>query len=640
VRAIPYDRANTSLAPFLMCPSCRAEYDDVLNRRFHAQPIACPACGPQIWLEGTDENRIEPERAIMAAAELIQQGEIVAIKGLGGIHLACDATHEIAVQRLRQGKHRYHKPFALMARDLAMIEGYCAVNQLEQTLLQSPAAPIVLLCRASELPCPLALAPNLPTLGFMLPYTPLHHLLLQQLDQPIVLTSGNLSDQPQCITNGAARAHLGAIASYFLLHDREIVNRVDDSVVRVVQGQVQVLRRARGYAPAPIALPPGFEAAAPVLAMGSELKNTVCLLRAGEAILSQHLGDLENGAAYTAYQETLALYQQLFEHRPTIIATDLHPDYLSTKLGQQLATVNHLSLYGIQHHHAHTAAVMAERGLPLTTGPVLGIALDGLGYGSDGTLWGGEFLKADYVGFQRLAHLQPVALLGGAQAMRQPWRNTYAQLAALGWERLQADYGDLELVQWLRQKPTALLDQMLAQGVQAPLASSAGRLFDAVAAALNCCRERASYEGQGAIELEALIGPADLAQATPYPFSIQNGQLSAQPLWPELLRDLQRGGGRTDRSALARSQLAANFHLGFAQALVALAQQLCQAHLLTTVVLSGGVFQNAILLTLVQSGLQALGLRVLIPQQVPLNDGGIALGQAVIAAAQKLRKGH
>ncbi|WP_208346751.1 Sua5/YciO/YrdC/YwlC family protein, partial [Aetokthonos hydrillicola] len=354
------------------------------------------------------------------------------IKGLGGIHLACDATQETTVQKLRQRKRRYRKPFALMARNIAIIEEYCVVNAKERELLESSAAPIVLLHQRDENPIKNSIAPSVApgqnTLGFMLPYTPLHHLILKRMNRPIVLTSGNLSDEPQCIDNDEAREKLGKIADYFLLHDRAIANRVDDSVVRVIGDKVQTVRRARGYAPAPINLPPGFNKTPQILAMGGELKNTFCLLRDGQAFISQHLGDLENAAAFKAYQDTLNLYLNLFEHQPEAIAIDLHPEYLSTKFGKELAASSSLALYHIQHHHAHIAACMAENGIPLNSPPVLGIALDGLGYGEDGTLWGGEFLLTDYRSFKRLATFKPVAMIGGIQAIKEPWRNTYAQL--------------------------------------------------------------------------------------------------------------------------------------------------------------------------------------------------------------------
>lgn len=654
IRHLPYDRQSTSMAWFEMCPSCRQEYQDVGNRRFHAQPVACPVCGPKVWLERADGKPSNPSLSLVdeaeAVATLILRGEIVAIKGLGGVHLACDATNDAAVQNLRQRKHRYHKPFALMVKDLAAITPYCQVSPQEAELLQSPAAPIVLLTQLptpdSRLPPPLspALSPRLGTLGVMLPYTPLHHLILQRLDRPIVMTSGNRSDEPQCITNEAVREQLGDIATYFLLHNRDIVNRVDDSVVRVVDGQPQVWRRARGYAPAPIALPAGFEDVPPVLALGGELKSTFCLLRPGQAILSQHLGDLENAAAHQGYRQTLDLYLNLFEYEPTHLVVDAHPEYLSTKLGQDWAERQSLPHTTVQHHHAHIAACMADNGLPLDTAPVLGIALDGLGYGDDGTLWGGECLLADYRQYRRLAHLKPVAMLGGTQAIRQPWRNTYAHLvAAFGsWDTVQKAFPKLDLVRFFKNQPLALLDSMLAQNLNAPLASSAGRLFDAVAAAVGLCREAATYEGQGAIELEALIQPQHLetAQDSAYSFALQGASdgadlhtsdpqplvLDPTPMWTNLLQDLQQN---TDPALIA-----ARFHVGFANAIATLAHHLAQRHQLTTVALSGGVFQNQVLASHLRQRLQSLDLTVLTHHQVPPNDGGLSLGQAVIAAAQ------
>ncbi|MDX2228233.1 MAG: carbamoyltransferase HypF [Leptolyngbyaceae cyanobacterium bins.349] len=643
IQTLPYDRPHTSMAAFPMCPECAEAYHNVGDRRFHAQPVACHQCGPHAWLERADGRAIVAAMvsrmdAVDAACTFIQRGAIVAIKGIGGMHLACDATNEAAVQKLRQRKRRYDKPFALMARDLAVIEQYCLISDEDRKLLESPAAPIVLLKvkPAPSLPHSPSLAPELSTLGFMLPYTPLHHLMLRRLNRPIVFTSGNLSDEPQCIDNTEAHEKLGAIADFFLLHNRAIVNRVDDSVVRVIHGQPQVLRRARGYAPAPIPLPAGFEQAPNILAMGSELKNTFCLLKNGRAILSQHLGDLENAAALMTYQNTLKLYLDLFQHQPAAIAIDQHPEYLSTKLGRDLAESQSLPLHPIQHHHAHVAACMVENNIPLDSPSVLGIALDGLGMGNDGTLWGGEFLLTHYTHYQRLARFQPVALLGGNQAMVQPWRNTYAHLmATFDWNELQANYGNLELIQFLDNQPRSLLDQMRQKGINSPLASSAGRLFDAVAAALGLSREKVSYEGQAAIQLEALIQTADLAlaQASPYALSWQEIQtasqmmleLDSQAMWRSLLNDLQQ--------LTAPGMIAAKFHMGLANAIAQLVQRLSQTHAFTHVALTGGVWQNAILAHSVQQHLTAMNFTVLTHHLVPPNDGGLSLGQAAIAAA-------
>ena len=660
IRAVPYDRCNTSMTAFPMCPDCAQEYHDIENRRFHAQPVACQVCGPKAWLERADGKPITASMFSLlddvdAVCTLLQQGEIVAIKGLGGIHLACDATNEAAVQKLRSRKHRYHKPLALMARDMAVIEYYCTPSSKERDLLQSPAAPIVLLHQKepgterenSSIQNPIApsVAPVQSTLGFMLPYTPLHHLILQRMDRPIVLTSGNLSDEPQCIDNDEARGKLGNIADYFLFHNRDIVNRVDDSVVRVVRENLQFIRRARGYAPAPINLPPGFKATPNILAMGSELKNTFCMLRDGQAILSQHLGDLENAAAFEAYQTTLNLYLNLFEHKPVAIAIDQHPEYLSAKLGKELAAANSLKLHSIQHHHAHIAACMAENGLPLDTSPVLGIALDGLGYGNDGMFWGGEFLLADYRGYQRLGTFKPVAMIGGEQAIYQPWRNTYAQLiSAFNWDDLCQKYRNLELLAFLEKQPRLLLNQLIKKGINSPLATSCGRLFDAVAAALDICRESCSYEGQGAMEMEAVVDNTilkDVEEDSVYPFTIgslksrQGKQrlninpllyLEPQPMWQSLLDDLQQ--------TIPKPVIAAKFHKGLAIAIATMVNQLDHYHEIERVALTGGVFQNQILLEQVSERLEKMGLTVLTHHLVPPNDGGLSLGQAVIAAAQ------
>ena len=657
IRAIPYDRCNTSMSAFVFCPECEKEYHDIENRRFHAQPVACHTCGPKAWLERADGKPVTASMFSMlddvdAVCTLLQKGEIVAIKGIGGIHLACDATQAAAVQKLRQRKQRYDKPFALMARDIGIIEQYCIVNDIEKALLTSPAAPIVLLKRQeaegrgqelinspSSPPTPRPIAPSVApgqnTLGFMLPYTPLHHLILKRMNRPIVLTSGNLADEPQCIDNDEAREKLGTIADYFLLHNREIVNRIDDSVVRVVENKTQIIRRARGYAPAPIKLPPGFDNVPQVLAMGSELKNTFCLLRGGEAIVSQHLGDLENAAAFNAYQNTLNLYLNLFQHQPQAIAIDLHPEYLSTKLGKELAAANTIPLHSIQHHHAHIAACLAENNIPLDATPVLGIAFDGLGYGADG-IWGGEFLLADYRQFQRLATFKPVPMIGGEQAIYQPWRNTYAQLLSANlWDICLQEYSELEIIKFLRQKPINLLNQLVEQGINTPVASSVGRLFDAVAAAVGICPEECSYEGQAAIALEALADIPTLNNPKEigiYPFHIAFSDsiycIDPRPMWQLLLNDLQQ---RTPQQVIA-----AKFHLSLANVIVETVKELRQQNLFTQVVLTGGVFQNTILLQLVTKQLQTLQINVLTHSLVTTNDGGISLGQAVITAAQIL----
>jgi hydrogenase maturation protein HypF len=642
IRAIPYDRNNTSMANFPMCKQCEREYEDVENRRFHAQPVACFVCGPRAWLERADGKPMISDMFSMlddvdAVCTLLQKGEIIAIKGLGGFHLACDATLENAVQKLRNRKHRYHKPLALMARDINIISEYCYINDLEKQLLTSSAAPIVLLKIKDNSKLASDLAPGQNTLGFMLPYTPLHHLILKRMKVPIVLTSANISDSPQCINNEEAKDKLSKIADYFLLHNRDIVNRVDDSVVRVMDNKIQTLRRARGYAPAPIILPPGFEKIPPILAMGSELKNTFCLLREGEAILSQHLGDLENASVFNAYQETLNLYLNLFQHKPEIIAIDKHPEYLSSKLGKQLATVNHIKLAEIQHHHAHIAACMAENQISLDTKPILGIAFDGLGYGEDGTLWGGEFLLADYQSFQRLATFKPMPMIGGKQAIYQPWRNTYSQLInAFSWQEIPEQYRDLAIIKFLEHKNPKLLNQIIEKGINSPLTSSVGRLFDAVAAAIGICPEQCSYEGQAAIEMEAIADTNILnndKETLNYSFKLEKSAniyyIDTSPTWREILNDIKQH--------ISSSEIAAKFHQSLAITTVKIVKQLKQENQFNQVVLTGGVFQNQILLQQVKMQLEKLEINVLTHSIVPTNDGGLSLGQSVIAAAKYLK---
>jgi hydrogenase maturation protein HypF len=661
VSAIPYDRANTSMRRFALCPDCAAEYEDPADRRFHAQPLACPACGPKTWLEPLGAAvACATVDAVETAAGLLLGGAIVAVKGIGGFHLACDACNADAVERLRSRKRRYDKPFGLMARDLDIVRQFCAVGPQEEALLRSPAAPIVVMAAEGRERVAQAVAPGQRTLGLMLPYTPLHHLLLESIERPIVLTSGNLSEEPQCIANDEARRKLAGIADYGLFHDRDIVNRTDDSVTRVLAGEPRVLRRARGYAPAPLALPEGFAASPPVLALGGELKNTFCLVKNGQAILSQHMGDLEDAASFAEYRRSLALYRELFDHTPDILAVDRHPQYLSTRLGEEWAAGDGLALEQVQHHHAHIASCMVEHGVPLGTSPVFGIALDGLGYGDDDTFCGGEFLLADYLGFTRVGRFKPVAMPGGAQAFREPWRNTFAHLdKALGWERCLCDYPQLDIVRFLETRPLTTLRGMIRNNINSPPASSCGRLFDAVAAALGICREHAGYEGQAAIELEACVDEHVLETEEGYPFLIDIGRplspaapdppaprvppsprtrgegrgvgpatLDSRPMWETVLRDLAEG--------MPAPVMAARFHRGLAEAVVDMATRLARGA--STAALSGGSFQNRFLLELVTDGLRGQGFRVLSPQQVPANDGGLSLGQAAIAAARQITR--
>lgn len=638
LRAVPYDRCNTTMAAFAMCADCLREYEDPTDRRFHAQPSACPVCGPRLWLEDSAGRRMDSNavEATEAARSALRAGRIVAVKGLGGFHLACNALDGDAVARLRSLKRRYQKPLALMARSVDVIRRYAEVSSAAAALLSQAAAPIVILSAIGAEQVAPQVAPGVACLGFMLPYTPLHHLLLRGLDTPIVLTSGNLSDEPQCTNNDEARRTLGPIADAFLMHDRDIATRLDDSVARVVGGEARVLRRARGYAPAPITLPEGFEHAPDLLAMGGELKNSFCLLKDGQAIVSQHIGDLEAAKTHADYQKNLELFAGLFDHRPAAIAIDLHPDYLASKLGRDRAKALNVPLEEIQHHHAHIAACMAENDWPLHGERVLGVALDGLGYGADQQLWGGEFLLADYRGFERFGRFMPVAMIGGAQAIREPWRSAYAHLSStIGWGRFERDYSHLNLFHFLSAKARRTLDAMLDSGINCPLVSSCGRLFDAVAASLDVCRERTGYEGQAAIELEAIARAAALLPSDAgYPFEIDdNGagpmQLNPAPLWVALLNDL--------RDDIPSGVIALRFHRGLARAVVEMVRRIRRsgcAQRFEAVALTGGVFQNCLLFEAVREELIADGLIVLAHRQVPSHDGGLSLGQAAVAAAR------
>jgi len=647
VRNIPYDRGNTTMAGFAMCEACRTEYSDPADRRFNAEAIACHDCGPKATLVRLDGGATPLHRdtrfdAVELAARLIREGEIVAVKGLGGYHLACDAANAEVVARLRRLKRRDGKPFALMAGDLEVIRRYCSIGSGEQDLLGGTIAPIVLLAADGPQRLPEEIAPGLSTLGFMLPTTPLHLLLLQGMDRPLVMTSGNVFGEPQIVGDTAACERLAGIATCALLHDREIVNRLDDSVVREMAGRPRVLRRARGFAPTPIALPRGFEAAPELLAMGGELKATFCLVKDGAAMLSQHQGDLENPETLDDYRKNQALYAELFDHAPVALVADLHPEYLSTKIAHQQAQAGGLRLIEVQHHHAHVGSCLAENAYPLDAPAVLGIVLDGSGWGDDGTIWGGEFLLADYRGYQRLGAFRPVAMPGGAQAVRQPWRNLYAHLvAAMGWAEFARDFADLEVFADLAGRPRSVLDAMIRNAVNTPKASSCGRLFDAVAAVLGICRERQAYEGEAGSRLEAAVDPVALhgvSDELAYPFSIHHSEGSNLPyidpleMWRTILGDL----GRNTPVPV----MAARFHSGLAKIIVSMATKLASggacggAPRFNTVALSGGCFQNRVLFEQVVRRLEQRNFIVLSHAQVPANDGGLALGQAAIGAAR------
>ena len=654
VTDVPYDRASTTMAGYPMCAACRAEYEAPADRRFHAQPIACHVCGPKVTLRRLDGRVFTLDSYTFlddcdAAGTLLARGQIVAIKGLGGYQLACDATQADAVARLRALKRRERKPFALMAANVDAIRVWCQVDTMQAQALESPAAPIVLLARCSG-PASAAIAdavaPGLSTLGFMLPSTGLHHLVLRRMKRPIVLTSGNLSDEPQAITLDALRTRFGSGIDFVLDHDRAIARRIDDSVVRVMGGATRVLRRARGLAPQPIALPSGFEAAVPVLAYGGALKNTFCLLRDGQAVLSPHIGDLEEAATQADYRRALRELQAFFAFKPHLRACDAHPDYPSSHLAHEDAARDGRAAVEVLHHHAHLAACLVDNGWPLDAGPVIGVALDGLGYGQGGELWGGEFAIADYRRFERCGSFKPVALLGGEKAMHEPWRNTYAHLMAeMKWPSFVMNYSELELHSFLAAQPRSVLDAMLAKQLNSPLASSCGRLFDAVAAAMGVCRDHAAYEGQGAVELEAQVDAEVLQfedEELGYPFAIPRlkggGLPYIEPLsmWSALLGDLIL---KTPVPTMA-----ARFHKGLARVIVKMVDKLAQAHneaeaperTLRHVALSGGVFQNRVLLERVSALLAAAGYTVLTHHRVPCNDGGLSLGQAAVAAARTL----
>jgi hydrogenase maturation protein HypF len=619
LESLPFDRACTTMARFPMCTACAVEYASPADRRFHAEAIACPACGPRLRFDA-----LEGEAATQAAIALIGDGGILALKGIGGYQLACDAQNAAAVATLRLRKRRDTKPFALMVRDLDVVRALCHVSAAEAKLLASPEAPIVLL-RAHRVPE--GVAPGLDTLGVMLPTTPLHHLLLAPFATALVMTSGNLSDAPPETDDAAARTRLAGIADGFLAHDRPIASRIDDSVARVIGGRTRLLRRARGYAPAPMTLPPGFAPTPPILATGSQQKATFCLLRDGEAILSHHVGDLDEVATSDDFRAAIEHYAGLFRHRAAHVAVDLHPGYRAAALGREIAARQGATLHLVQHHHAHVAACLAENGVARDEAPVLGIVLDGVGLGDDGALWGNELLLCDYRAARRVGTLLPTALPGGDIAAREPWRNLFAQLdRAFGWPEVVARHGGLPILARLGTKPVASLAAMIRQGVNAPPASSCGRLFDSVAAALGIGFDRVAHEGEAAMRLEAIAARRDRAPAYPFAVVLVGGlpALDPAPMWAALLADLASG--------TAPGLIASRFHRGLAAAIVKLGAAV--APQAASVALSGGCLQNALLHRLLRAGFRAQGRRVLTHALVPANDGGLALGQAAIVAAR------
>lgn len=627
ITALPYDRPNTTMQGFTMCPACRAEYENPADRRFHAQPNACPTCGPHLalWspagevLVGGDDAAV-----IERAADTLRAGLILAVKGLGGFHLMVDARQAAAVARLRERKRRPAKPLALMARDLAQVQRLCVVSPEAAAALTAPEAPIVLLPRRTDAPAAENVAPGNPTLGVMLAYTPLHQLLLDQIGFPVVATSGNLSDEPICTDELEAVERLGHVADLFLVHNRPITRHADDSIVWVVAGDTRLMRRARGYAPLPVFAPDPLPT---VLGVGAHLKNAVALSVDRQVFISQHIGDLETAEAMAAFERVIADLTRLYEATPVAIAHDMHPDYLSTRWAEARASNGdgaRVRLVPVQHHHAHLAACLADNG---TLGPALGVTWDGTGYGPDGTVWGGEFLLGDATGFRRVAHLRPFRLPGGEAAIHEPRRVALALLWELfGADALERD--DLAPVRSFSAAERRLLARMLRREVNSPLTTSAGRLFDGVAALVGL-PQRVSYEGEAAMALEFVAdGTVDDAYPLPLLAAPDDGTGAAGAAcldWEPLVRQLLDDVGR----AVPAGVVAARFHNALVEALVTTARQVGEAR----VALSGGCFQNRWLVERAADRLRESGFEVLLHRQTPPNDGCISLGQVMVAAA-------
>jgi hydrogenase maturation protein HypF len=640
IEAIPYDRPNTTMRDFKMCPECKAEYIDPTDRRFHAQPIACPTCGPQVWLEYPNQKYISQEGqvvrgddAIRTVQQLLLKGKIVAIKGLGGFHLACDATNPKAVADLRRRKLRIDKPFALMLPDIVTIEAHCFINDADQQLLESKERPIVIVNRKDKSSISLEVAPEQKTLGVMLPYTPLHYLLFAPPNgiilsvkhqktfymPPLVMTSGNISEEPIAINNQEALEKLSSLADAFLLHDRPIRTRCDDSVIRTYRGVSFPLRRSRGYAPFPVYL---SSSSPQILATGGELKNTFCIVRDRYAFLSHHIGDMENYETYQSFQDGISKYESLFRFKPQGIAYDLHPNYLASRYAIDRAEREGLPSFGIQHHHAHIVSCMTEHSLPANQ-PVIGIAFDGTGYGEDGAIWGGEFLLTDYQAYKRICHLKYVPLPGGDASIRKPARIALAYLWAnkLDWD------AELDPVSSLCAEELSVIKSQLRLKLNTPLTSSMGRFFDAIAS-LCGVRQVVNYEAQAAIEFEALADPNEIGE---YDFNIEPDgnseneadQIDASPLFEEVLNDLNNG--------VTISQISARVHNSIARMVYKECNQIRKDYDVNHVILSGGVWQNLTLLHRTYELLSSDNFKVYIHHQVPTNDGGLALGQALVA---------
>ena len=618
IEDIPYDRTRTTMKVFQMCPACQAEYDNPLDRRFHAQPNACPVCGPQLELRDNHGDTVACRDIIIEASRLLKDGKIIAVKGLGGFLLACDATSRTAVETLRRRKSRPAKPLAVMVTSIEEAHRHCIINDEEEALLSSSGSPIVLLQWRPDSKITKAVATDLKYLGVMLPYTPLHHLLLRETGRPLVMTSGNLSEEPIAKDNDEALKRLSGIADYFLVHNRDIYARYDDSVTIVENGNRQFVRRARGYAPYPVHLPYHMRE---VLGCGAEEKNTFCLTRDNFAFVSQHIGDMENIETLESFTDAITLYRQLFRMTPSIIAYDMHPEYLSTKYAKEILDKDSgLTGVPVQHHHAHIASCMADNGI---TEPVIGISFDGTGYGTDGHIWGGEFLTVNYEGFDRIAHLEYLPLPGGPLAIKKPYRTAIGYLLALG---IKPD-SKLPLLKYTDEQELEIIREQLIKNINTPLTSSMGRFFDAVAALIGL-RGVIEYEAQAAIDLEMLASKA-LNETAHYPFSIAKQEdmkiIKIHDLLAAIQNDLHN---RTPRP-----RIAARFHNTIAQMILEMCQKISPKTGITTVALSGGVFQNRLLLRKTLSLMEDASFEVYTHQQVPCNDGGISLGQVVIADA-------
>ncbi|EDK0262503.1 carbamoyltransferase HypF [Salmonella enterica] len=603
IRAMPYDRPFTVMAAFPLCPECDSEYRDPYDRRFHAQPVACPACGPHLEWRSQHE-RAEKEAALQAAVGQLNAGGIIAVKGLGGFHLACDARNDTAVAMLRARKHRPAKPLAVMLPTAQTLP------TAARSLLTTPAAPIVLVDKQYVSSLSEGVAPGLAEVGVMLPANPLQHLLLQELNYPLVMTSGNLSGRPPAITNEQALDDLHDIADGFLLHNRDIVQRMDDSVVR---DSGEMLRRSRGYVPDAFALPPGFRDAPPILCLGADLKNTFCLVRGEQAVVSQHLGDLSDDGIQAQWREALRLIQSIYDFTPERIVCDAHPGYVSSQWASEMC----LPTETVLHHHAHAAACLAEHGWPLDGGEVIALTVDGIGMGENGALWGGECLRVNYRECEHLGGLPAVALPGGDLAAKQPWRNLLAQCL-----RFVPDWQDYPETAGLQQQNWNVLARAIERGVNAPLASSCGRLFDAVAAALRCAPASLSYEGEAACALEALASQCANVEH-PVTMPLNGVQLDVAAFWRQWLN-----------WQATPAQRAWAFHDALACGFAMLMRQQATARGITTLVFSGGVIHNRLLRARLTFYLSDFNL--LFPQQLPAGDGGLSLGQGVIAAARRL----